>query len=219
MDRRTFERYCRFFRRHFNVVSLPDLVKTLAAGRKPSRELVITFDDGYRDNFQNAAPVLEALSLPATFFVITQWINTDVVPFWDRQQGVRHPWMTWDEVRSLHGRGFDIGAHTRTHVDLATVSAARAKEEILGSRLELEQRLAAPVVSFAYPYGGRDNLTDAGRAMVKNAGFHCCCSGFGGTVSLQTDPFHVPRIAVSSWYPSPHQFGFDVALGRSVQPA
>src|SRR5437660_848117 len=59
VDRRTFERYCRFFRRHFRVVSLPDLVSTLEAGRTPRRELVITFDDGYRDNFEVAAPVLE----------------------------------------------------------------------------------------------------------------------------------------------------------------
>src|SRR5207253_2154562 len=113
----TFERYCRFFRRRFRVVSLPELVRRLESGRTPNRELAITFDDGYRDNFENAMPVLEKLSLPASFFVVTQWIGTDVVPFWDEQRGARYPWMTWDEVRTLHRKGFDIGAHTRTHVD------------------------------------------------------------------------------------------------------
>src|SRR5207249_2886648 len=87
---RTFERYCRFFRRHFRVISLPDLVSKLDAGGSLERELVITFDDGYRDNFENAAPVLEKLGLPATFFVVTRWIGTDIVPFWDEEQGVRH---------------------------------------------------------------------------------------------------------------------------------
>src|SRR5947199_8792924 len=74
-----FERYCRFFRRHFRVVSLRDLVHRLERGLALDRDLAITFDDGYRDNFENAVPVLEKLSLPATFFVVSQWIGTDVV--------------------------------------------------------------------------------------------------------------------------------------------
>jgi peptidoglycan/xylan/chitin deacetylase (PgdA/CDA1 family) len=216
VDRRTFERYCRFFRRHFRVVSLADLVDGLEAERCPRRELVITFDDGYLDNFENAAPVLEKLSLPATFFVITRWIGTDVVPFWDEQQGVSHPWMTWDHVRALHRRGFDIGSHTRTHPDLGTLTGAKVAEEIFGSRFELESALGAHVQSFAYPYGGWSHLTEASRSVVKAAGFRCCCSNFGGTIAAGTDPFHVRRVPISSWYTSPHQFGFDVALRRSV---
>ncbi len=113
-----FERYCQFFKDYFQVVSLRELVSRLEGGQKLNRELAITFDDGYEDNFENAAPVLERLSLPATFFVVSQWIGTDIVPWWDRQEGVRYPWMTWEQVRALQHRGFDIGAHTRTHVDL-----------------------------------------------------------------------------------------------------
>ena len=140
---RTFERYCRYFKRRFRVVPLRDLVDRLAEGRLVGRELAITFDDGYRDNFENAAPVLERLSLPATFFVVTQWMGTDVVPFWDERRGVRHPWMTWAEVRSLHRRGFEIGVHTRTHVDLGTLSGGQAADEIPGARRELEWQLGA----------------------------------------------------------------------------
>jgi peptidoglycan/xylan/chitin deacetylase (PgdA/CDA1 family) len=219
VSRKTFERYCRFFQRRFRVVSLPELVRKLESGRTPNRELVITFDDGYRDNFENAMPVLEKLSLPASFFVITQWIGTDIVPFWDQQRGTRYPWMTWDEVRSLHRKGFDIGAHTRTHVDLGKVSAAVAQEEIVGSRLDLERELAAPVESFAYPYGRRDNITHAAREIVKAAEFRCCCSGFGGELSRGTGPFHLLRTPISPWYEYPHQFGFDAALGRTEEPA
>lgn len=213
---RTFERYCRFFRRHFHVVSLQDLVKRLECGRRLNRDLAITFDDGYRDNFEIAAPVLERLSLPATFFVVSRWIGTRVVPWWDERRGDRHAWMTWDHVRALHRKGFDIGAHTQTHVDLAKVSDSVAQAEILGSRLELETELAAPVESFAYPYGRRSHLTEAKRALVRAAGFRCCCSSFGGINSIGTDPFHVQRIPISPWYASPHEFGLEVALGRSV---
>ena len=118
IDPAMFERYCRFFRRHFQVIPLRDFVANLERRAPLDRQLAITFDDGYRNNFDYAAPVLEKLGLPATFFVVSQWIGSDVVPWWDREQNMRHPWMTWDQVRSLRRRGFDIGAHTRTHVDL-----------------------------------------------------------------------------------------------------
>lgn len=219
IDTAAFERHCRFFQRHFKVVPLRELVQRLEQGLRIDRHLAITFDDGYRDNFDNARPVLEKLSLPATFFVVTDWMGTDVVPWWDRARGVRHPWMTWDEVRTLHRSGFEVGAHTRTHVDLGKVCPEQAREEVLGARLELERQIGARVDSFAYPYGGRKHVTDANRDVVKTAGFRCCCSGFGGINPAGTDPFYLRRVPVSPWHTSPHQFGFEVATGRSILPA
>lgn len=214
-----FEAYCRFFKRHFNVVSLGQLVEKLEKGERFNRELAITFDDGYRDNFDHAAPILEKLGLPATFFVVTEWMGSEVVPWWDREIGVRYPWMTWDQVRSLHQRGFELGAHTRTHIDLGAVTAQEARDEILGARRELETHLSAPVELFAYPYGRATNLADDNRDLIRRAGFRCCCSCFGGINPPGTDPFHLRRVPISSCYPSPLQFGFELALGRSVQPA
>jgi peptidoglycan/xylan/chitin deacetylase (PgdA/CDA1 family) len=214
-----FERYCRFFRRHFHVVPLRKLVEALERRAPVGRKLAITFDDGYLDNFQNAAPILEQLSLPATFFVVSRFIGTTVVPWWDKERGVTHPWMNWDQVRSLHRRGFDIGAHTRTHLDLGTATGHDARHEIVGSRRELEAQLAAPVDLFAYPYGRPGNLAEANRALIREAGFRCCCSCFGGVVDQGTDPFHVARVPISSSCASPHHFGLQVALGRSVLSA
>lgn len=214
---RMFESYCRFFKRFFNVVPLTELVSTLESGLAPNRALAITFDDGYKDNFLHAAPVLEKLSLPATFFVVSRWIGTEIVPFWDRRRGVRYPWMTWKEVRALHRRGFGIGAHTRTHVDLGAVSGATARQEICGARQDIEWALGARVDTFAYPYGGRDHLTEANRSLIKAAGFRCCCSNYGGTITRETNPFYVPRVPISTWHPYPYQFGFDVVLDRTVE--
>lgn len=212
---RMFERHCRFFRDHFNVVPLRDIVEKLERGQRLNRELAITFDDGYRDNFEHAAPVLEKLSLPATFFVVTQWMGTDVVPWWDGERGVRHPWMTWDQVRALHRKGFHVGAHTRTHADLGRISGAEAQREIVGARRELERRIGSSADLFAYPYGRPDQLSEANRAMVKAAGFRCCCSCVGGINAAGSDPFHLRRVPISQWHQSPHQFGFEIALGRS----
>jgi peptidoglycan/xylan/chitin deacetylase (PgdA/CDA1 family) len=209
INRAAFARYCRFFRRYFHVIPLRDLIGKLERGEPLNRCLAITFDDGYRDNF-DAAAVLETLGLPATFFVVSQWIGSDVWPWWDRDNNVRYPWMTWDQVRSLRRRGFDIGAHTRTHVDLGRIGGASAHDEILSGRLELERQLDEPVDLFAYPYGGRDNLAEANRDLVRAAGFRCCCSCYGGVTTPGVDPFRLPRVPVSSWYVSPHHFGFEL---------
>jgi peptidoglycan/xylan/chitin deacetylase (PgdA/CDA1 family) len=215
VDVEMFERHCRFFRRHFRVVPLRNIVEKLQRGEALTRELAITFDDGYRDNFEIAAPVLEKLSLPATFFVVTQWIGTTVVPWWDGEAEVRHPWMTWDQVRGLRQRGFDIGAHTRTHVDLGRLSGMEAQREIFESRRELEREIGESAELFAYPYGGMDQMSEANRALVEEAGFRCCCSSVGGINTAGTSPFHVRRIPISLWHRSPQQFGFELAMGRS----
>lgn len=211
-----FERHCRFFRRYFTVVPLRDLVAKLEQGAPIDRHLAITFDDGHRDNYQNARPILERLSLPATFFVVTDWLGTDTVPPWDRSRAVRHPWMTWDDVRDLHARGFEIGAHTRTHADLGRTVQAQARWEITGARTVLEERLGAPVSSFAYPFGGPEHLNDANREIVRRAGYRCCCSDFGGINPVKSDPFHLRRVPITRSYPTPLHFGVDVAFGRSV---
>jgi peptidoglycan/xylan/chitin deacetylase (PgdA/CDA1 family) len=214
-----FERHCRFFQRHFRVVRLGDIVEKLERGEPFRRELAITFDDGYRDNFDHAAPVLEKLSLPASFFVVTQWMGTEVVPWWDAERGARHPWMNWDQVRALHRKGFDIGSHTRTHADLGTVSGAEAQREIFGARRELEKEIGASADLFVYPYGGKHQLSEANRALVKAAGFRCCCASVGGVNSAGANPFDLQRVPISFWHRSPHQFGFEVALGRTALTA
>jgi len=210
-----FESHCRFYARHFRVVPLREIVEKLETGQRLDRELAITFDDGYLDNFEHAAPVLERLSLPATFFVVTQWMGTRKVAWWDGQRGERHPWMTWDHVRALHRKGFDIGAHTRTHADLGAVSGPEAHEEIFGARRELEARLGIRADLFAYPYGGSAQITEANRALVEAAGFRCCCSSIGGVNPAGASPYHLRRIPISEWHRSPQLFGFEVALGRS----
>ena len=214
-----FERYCRFFRDHFNVLALGDLITRLERRVPLDRELAITFDDGYLDNFENAAPLLGKYSLPATFFVVSGWMGTNVVPWWDRQEQTRHAWMSWDQVRALHRSGFAIGAHTRSHADLGAVREHEAEREITGARNDLQRELGAAADLFAYPYGARDNMCEANRAIVRRAGFRCCCSCFGGAVTSATDPLNVARVPINRSFSSPHGFGFEVALGRTLLPA
>jgi peptidoglycan/xylan/chitin deacetylase (PgdA/CDA1 family) len=211
--RAEFRAYTAFFKRFFTVVPLKELLDRLAAGRDVSRLLVITFDDGYRDNHDAAAPRLAELRLPACFFIATGFIGSSRVPWWDEESGIQPEWMGWDEVRGLARSGFEIGAHTVNHVDLGRLHGDAAQLEINGSRSELESQLGEPVRYFSYPYGRADQITEANREVVRSAGFDCCLSAFGGDVAPGWDPYRLRRTPISPWYVSPYQFGFELWRG------
>lgn len=212
---RDFERFCRFFKAHFDVTTLDDMVTRLENKQSIAGTLAITFDDGYRGNFLTAAPILRDLGLPATFFVVTRFIGTDVVPWWDRELPIQPGWMTWDHVRQLDRDGFHIGAHTQTHVDLGVVDGEEAEREICGSRTDLEEKLGHAATMFAYPYGQRKNIVESNRARIKSAGFRCCVSCHGGLARPDDDPFHLQRVPLSPWFQTPEQFAFEVLMRRS----
>ncbi len=212
--RAQFQAFCDFFRRYFRVVSLETLLLKLKRGEDVSRHLVVTFDDGYKDNHEVAAVDLERRGLPACFFVATEFIGSKRVPPWDAELDVASRWMSWDDVRDLHARGFEIGAHTMNHVDLGTVRGDAARREIAGSGRRLAQELGAETPFFSYPFGRADQITPDNRTAVRNAGFSCCLSAYGGTVRSRDDPFDLKRIPVSSWFRSPYQYGFEALLAR-----
>lgn len=209
-----FEKFCEFFRDHFRVVPLSEQVAACSAGRDMGGTLSITFDDGYRDNFEVAAPILRKLKLPATFFVTTGFIGTRIVAPWDRHLAQQPGWMDWDQLRTLVAQGFEIGCHTETHVDLGVVDATTAWSEIEASRTKLNEQLGQPVRLFAYPFGCRYNLSVESRELVLRAGFLCCLSGDGGPNARTADPFNLNRIVIGQGFVSPNQFGLDLLLGR-----
>ncbi|HET9982681.1 MAG TPA: polysaccharide deacetylase family protein [Longimicrobiales bacterium] len=213
-SRREFRAFCGLFARHFRVISLPELLERLRSGADLSRRLVITFDDGYLDNYEIAAPILAELGLPASFFVTTSFIGSNVSPCWDREFGARSRWMSWDHVRSLHQAGFAIGAHTMTHASLGRVGAERIRAEVDGAKARLEDELGAPVTLFSTPFGGPAHVTDEARAMVREAGYECCLSTDTGVVLPGEDPFRIRRFLVTPWHLSPMQLGLDLLLAR-----
>jgi len=209
-----FRAFCDFFGRYFRVVSLQTLLTKLGRGEDVSGHLVITFDDGYRDNLETAAVELERRRLPACFFIATEFIGSSRVPPWDAERGIVSRWMSWDDVRALNERGFEIGAHTMNHVDLGVVHGSDAVREIAGSRRRLGKELGEETPLFSYPFGRADQITPGNRAAVREAGFSCCLSAYGGIVSSQGDRFDLKRIPVSPWFISPYQYGFEVMLTR-----
>jgi peptidoglycan/xylan/chitin deacetylase (PgdA/CDA1 family) len=210
-----FEAFCDFFMKHFRVVHLSEQVAGCREGRAMGGTLSITFDDGYLDNFEVAAPILRRLGLPAAFFVATGFIGTDYRPPWDQHLSRQPGWMSWDQVRLLREQGFEIGAHTDGHIDLATLDVEVTRAELARCRGKLQEALGVLPTLFAYPFGGRENISPPSLELVREAGFQCCLSSFGGVNPPVADPFHLNRISVGGWFATPHQLGFEILLRRA----
>ncbi len=213
-----FRRYCAFFNKYFAVVPLTDFVKAISDSRELTGKLAITFDDGYRDHAEVAAAELKKYGLPATFFVTTGFIGTHTLSWWDKKAGVQSQWMNWNDVRWLVHEGFEIGLHTMTHPDLSKLSTAEASREIAGSKERLSAELESIPELFAYPFGGKEQITDDQRELVRQLGFKCCASSYGGIVVSGTDPLSLRRFPVdSNMYRSPYEFAFE--LWRQMRSA
>jgi peptidoglycan/xylan/chitin deacetylase (PgdA/CDA1 family) len=212
-----FEKFVHFFGRYFDVIPLSVLLRRLETGAELRAGLAITFDDGYRGNATIAAPILERYGQRACFFVTTQFVDTDHVAWWDAEKKIQTKWMTWDQARALRAAGHDVGSHTRTHPDLGVIAKDDARREIGGGSARLDTELGEHSGLFAYPFGGRKNMSEENQLVVKELGLRCSLSAYGGTVRAGDDPLRLKRITISDWFLSPYQFGFELLVG-SLKP-
>lgn len=195
-----FDELMGIIRSEYNPISLQTLLMKLKTGEFFAPNTVaITFDDGYKDNFLHAAPILKKYKLPATFFVTSGYINSERVFPWDEESPVKHSMMTWDEVRELVKMGFDIGGHTVNHIDLGKATIEEAKKEIIGCKEKIEKEIGRKVSEFAFPFGRANAIRDEVLDVVRKTGFDCCCSSYGGKVTAGSDPYKLERV---SMYPT-----------------
>jgi len=185
-------------KRHYPVLSLTAAVAALREGQYLGPNVVvITFDDGYADNHDCAAPVLERFGLPATFFLTVGLVGSSQAFEHDHGSPHRFANLTWEQVRDLAARGFEIGSHALTHRNLAQCSLDEARREIMESREILERMLGRPVHCFAYPFGGRHDVTPEVLREICDAGFDVVASAYGGVNAGRLDPLNVLRTGVS----------------------
>jgi peptidoglycan/xylan/chitin deacetylase (PgdA/CDA1 family) len=158
---RVFARQMDYLKRHCLVVSLDDIAgfASRRAVRQANRDVVaITFDDGYRDTYELAYPILRRYGLPATVYLASMYIEAqqpfDFGGFRRAMDGERPRPMTWEMAAEMMRSGLiTIGGHTLTHADLSQLDAARARHELdEGDRL-IERRLGVSPRHFAYPWG------------------------------------------------------------------
>ncbi|MHC4952301.1 MAG: polysaccharide deacetylase family protein [Planctomycetota bacterium] len=192
-----FDRQIELVRKHCHALTIEEVLRHETIPRTTRPLVCITFDDGYLDNYTNAAQILMRHQVPGAFFVSTGLIGTDRrFPHDVRRKNDPIPVMTWDDLRDMRDHGFTIGAHTVNHIDCAAEPEEVVRSELAQSQDDLRRELGLDEVIFAYPYGGRQHMTPERLELVKQGGFSGCLSAYGGANLRTVDRFNVLRRGV-----------------------
>ncbi len=193
-----FDRQMSLIRKYCTPVSIEQIVRGELPSHPKKPLVCVTFDDGYEDNYSNAAPVLLRHRIPCAFFVSTGFISTSrEFPHDGGKVAMPLAKMSWDQLRRMRAEGFVIGSHTVNHINCAADDAAVVRTELRTSMQQLRNELKLDAVILAYPFGGRNDMTPEQLEFVKQAGYAGCLSAYGGFNRGPIDKFNVVRCGVN----------------------
>jgi peptidoglycan/xylan/chitin deacetylase (PgdA/CDA1 family) len=163
------------------TVSLDELIEHLEGGPPlPERAVILSFDDGYEDNYRLAYPLLRQYRMTATFFVVANLVG---------QPG----YMTWEQLREMQRHGMSIESHSLDHLDLSIQPRAELQRQLFESRRKLDLNLPRPVRFLAYPSGAYNPLVISA---TKLAGYRAAVSINHGHVQRRTGIYELNRVRV-----------------------
>jgi len=171
----------------YHTISLHQLLLNLTRGEPlPEKPIILTFDDGYRDNYENAFPLLQKYGFTATFFLITNFIDEG-----------RPAYVTWEQVKQLAQAGNEIGAHTRDHPDLRGKDIDFLVWQILGSKEAIQNGAGITPRFFSYPSGKYDEDVIA---VLASAHYWGAVTVTQGVHQSSETPFELQRIRIDGSY-------------------
>lgn len=168
----------------YETISFKQLSFALSQGAAlPPKPIIISFDDGYRDQYENAFPILRKYGYTATFFVFTQPIDFNAPEY-----------LTWDMVIEMAQAGMEFGSHSYSHPDLRGKDVDFLVFEILASKEAIEERTGELVRFFAFPSGRYDDFLIH---VLKTANFWSAVTTEWGAEQSYANRFEMPRVRVA----------------------
>lgn len=192
----------------YRVIPLVRLLQLLneSPAELPRRCVVLTFDDGFRDQFVNAYTILRKYGLSATFFPIVGYVEKEIFyrhlaldnnPMWQTHEPLSG-WLPlrWDEIEEMLRNGMGIGSHSLSHRSLGRINTAEAEEEIRRSKEILEKHLRFQTDVFAYPFGSQayGDFSRRAQEILHDSGYLGACTTVVGSNRGGADPFALRRI-------------------------
>jgi peptidoglycan/xylan/chitin deacetylase (PgdA/CDA1 family) len=179
--------------RGYNTITLDELIKGLNSEIKlPSRSIVLTFDDGYEDNYTYAFPILKKFGFTATIFLITR--DIDNLPDWpDSEETIREQLLSWNQIKEMSEYGINFQSHTHTHPSLPKLNEQSIREEVLKSKKIIEDKLKNKVDFLCYPYGHFNFKVEQ---VLKETGYKGAVTTKRGLVKDGDNPYHLNRIGI-----------------------
>jgi folate-dependent phosphoribosylglycinamide formyltransferase PurN/peptidoglycan/xylan/chitin deacetylase (PgdA/CDA1 family) len=193
-----FENHVRLLTRHYQVLSPADLLELAREGGKLERDAcLITFDDGYEDNYLMALPVLTRYRCPAIFFVSTGLVGEELSFGHDMHLAaeIRFRNLSWDQIRICEKAQIGIGVHSHTHRNLGRIGFAEAVEEVETSLRVYREQMGHDALLMSYPFGKEQDITPELRDYVEHkTGLQALFSAYGGINRFPLQPYNILRI-------------------------
>jgi len=192
---------------HYNVITLEELLDIKnKSGEIPSKSIVITFDDGFRDNYLYALPVLKRFRFNANFFVVSDYLDRQEVFPWlrlDPQARMHYEqnaslWyaLSLSELIEMQDAGQNIGSHSRSHTRLSSMNKIHIRDELYSSKADIEKILGRKIFCLAYPYGSWREASQIIRKIAKETGYSVAVTGELGRNTIDSDFFALRRIPI-----------------------
>jgi peptidoglycan/xylan/chitin deacetylase (PgdA/CDA1 family) len=187
----------------YTVVSLDDvLAHYLERKPLPPQAVLITFDDGYIDNLENAAPILQRYGYPAVLFVPIGYLGGGRPLPHDEHlaaRGIVNRTIDWSQLDELERAGVRIESHGIGHRPLADLEVDEAAREITLSKLRLEDALGRPVRAFAYVKGSEAHYRPVHLSLLRQAGYDVAFTSISGGNGPRSDPLQLHRYNVEPY--------------------
>lgn len=176
-----------------------NFVKTEDLENNPKKSILLTFDDGYKDFYDNAFPIIKKYNANAIVFITAGLVGT--FNQWDYEKlNVRKKLMNWEEIKRVYKEGIEIGSHTLTHPFLTKIPKEKAKKEIQDSKKMLEDMLSTEITCFCYPYG---DYNETIRDLVVEAGYKYAFTTKEGSLEQSDNIYEIKRVPISGFYSLP----------------
>jgi len=170
------------YKNKYNTITPDQLMAYLKYGKQlPYKPIMITFDDGYLDNYTNAYPIMKKYGFIATIFIVTNLVGHDP------------RFMTWDQAKEMQQNGIVFGSHTVNHTSLTSLTKEQIRDELTQSRDEMTRQLGKPPNYFAYPTGTYNSEIED---IVRSAGYKAAFTIRYGQVGVDSDLYALERIAI-----------------------
>ncbi len=156
-----------------------------------TKKVILTFDDGYMDNYTLLFPLLQDFGFKAVIFLVTQLKRNE----WGIVEG--EPvlsLMDSEHIKEMDAYGIEFGGHTQTHPDLSTLAEKEIKQQVIGCKKDIEGIINKEVISFAYPFGG---FNDQVMRITAEAGYKYGISTNKGPKNFKENLMQIRRIEVS----------------------
>ncbi|WP_373500724.1 polysaccharide deacetylase family protein [Desulfococcus sp.] len=178
----------------YQVVNLENLPAIIDDWPSSGKIAVITFDDGYRDFYLNAYPILKKYNFTSDVFLPTDFIGESRRRFTSREC------LNWNEVKMLRDDGICFGSHSASHSKMVNLKRRQIEYELHISKAIIEDKTGKPVLTFSYPYAFPEQYADYTytlKELLINNGYQTCVTTMIGTTCLEDDIYFLKRIPVN----------------------